>query len=74
VIAEGIERASMGETLGVTEDGESRSGLGEQWNPRWWDVRGKRVLELGAGMSLRSLAHPSQRGGCQAKLRREATG
>jgi nicotinamide N-methyltransferase len=55
VVAEGIERASVEKTFGVGENDEGNSG-GEEWNPRWWNVRGKRVLELGAGMSLRSLA------------------
>jgi hypothetical protein len=54
VVAEGIERASVVETLRLSENGSSSSRVGgeEGWNPRWWNVRGKRVLELGAGMSL----------------------
>lgn len=53
VAAEGIERASVAVGGGVSENGSGSGGGGsEQWNPKWWNVRGKRVLELGAGMSL----------------------
>lgn len=74
VAAEWIERASVGETLGGSGNSPTRSDGGEQWNSRWWDVRGKRVLELGAGMSIRNLGHLPQRGGRQATLLDEATG
>ena len=37
VAAEGIEQGSRG--------GEDGGG----WDPQWWDVRGTRALELGAG-------------------------
>lgn len=58
VAAEGIEMASVAVAAGLSKDGNGTSGEGEQWNPRWWNVRGKRVLELGAGMLLaRGLAH-----------------
>lgn len=53
VAAEGIERASVETTRGRSEkngNGHSSGGGGEQWNPSRWDVRGKKVLELGAGM------------------------
>jgi hypothetical protein len=55
VAADGIERASVAAESGVSGNsnahGGGGGGGGEQWNPRWWDMRGKRVLELGAGMS-----------------------
>jgi hypothetical protein len=55
VAADGIERASVAAESGVSGNSNGHGGGGgggEQWNPRWWNMRGKRVLELGAGMSL----------------------
>src|SRR4051794_34895599 len=48
IAADGIERASAGERHTVCHNDKGEAG---RWNPRWWNVRGKRVLELGAGMS-----------------------
>ena len=59
VAAEGIERASAEETEAGREKGKGDSDGREQWNLRWWNVRGKRVLELGAGMSSRGPAYLS---------------
>jgi predicted nicotinamide N-methyase len=38
VVAEGVEQGSRKGTEDVGD-----------WDHRWWDVRGQRVLELGAG-------------------------
>jgi hypothetical protein len=63
VAAEGIEMAGVAVAAGLSKNGNGTSGEGERWNPRWWNVRGKRVLELGAGMLLaRGLAHLSLAG------------
>ncbi|OAL35999.1 hypothetical protein AYO20_04660 [Fonsecaea nubica] len=59
IMAEGLERASSSGTEGERDqappphqhqqdggDGEQKS---EEWQKRYWDVRGTKVLELGAG-------------------------
>jgi hypothetical protein len=53
VVAEGIECASVG--VGVNGDKNGQTDCREcgDWNSRW-NVRERRVLELGAGMSLRT--------------------
>ena len=58
VTAEGIERASGEGPVPVHEDGdvEGSSGGVELWNSKWFNMKGKRVLELGAGMSFCGLA------------------
>jgi hypothetical protein len=72
VVAEGIERASVVETLRGSENGKGRMSEDEEWKARWWNVRGKKVLELGAGTSLRSYCSsaPSVEG-VMLKLRNE---
>ena len=50
VAAEGIERAGVGETVTVAENCMGNSGRVALWSPNWWNMQGKRVLELGAGM------------------------
>ena len=46
LVAEGVERGSLGAVVGK-DNGDTRL-----WDSRWWDVRGKTVLELGAGMFM----------------------
>ena len=51
VVAEGIECASVGVGVDGDRNGQIDGRRRGDWNSRW-NVRGKKVLELGAGMSL----------------------
>ena len=56
VAAEGIEVGSSGRRGGVGDGREKwdtdPSTAWGFWDPRWWDMRGQKVLELGAGTRL----------------------
>ena len=43
VVADAIETASTDAAASIAEEGKV------QWNKKYWDVRGRDVLELGAG-------------------------
>lgn len=52
VAADAIESASSDDDASrLVEGGDDVPGKGTEvrWDPRYWDVRGKRVLEVGAG-------------------------
>jgi hypothetical protein len=51
IVAEGIECASVGVGVDGDRNGQTDGRRRGDWNSRW-NVRGKKVLELGAGMSL----------------------
>ncbi|KIX10465.1 uncharacterized protein Z518_01548 [Rhinocladiella mackenziei CBS 650.93] len=57
IAADAIEAGSTSKQQNVTvSEGEHDRGREQgQWDRRYWDVRGKRVLELGAGTALPSL-------------------
>ncbi|EXJ72066.1 uncharacterized protein A1O5_04569 [Cladophialophora psammophila CBS 110553] len=54
IAADGLETASSDEGLGSHSDGHGAQEALE-WEKRYWDVRGKRILELGAGTALPSI-------------------
>ncbi|KIW27062.1 uncharacterized protein PV07_06841 [Cladophialophora immunda] len=60
IAAEGLERASSDAEIGERapqgqSDGDEERKMTGNWPKRYWDVRGKKVLELGAGTALPSI-------------------
>ncbi|EXJ80341.1 hypothetical protein A1O1_08485 [Capronia coronata CBS 617.96] len=55
IAADAIETASQDHDERDRLDTQDPTHVLVQWNKKYWDVRGKRVLELGAGTALPSL-------------------